>query len=122
MSLPAGMLPNTCDVYRPFGAGSPTTTGVACRLVADFPGGRGGAIGAGYFFWTHYLDLNPSADVRDGCGRSAGANALNYADGDEVRIAGTTYVVVWVEVRNRGTAQECKRAHLLRDAPSWPGP
>ena len=31
----ADALSTTCAVYRPFGAGSPTTTGVGCRLVPD---------------------------------------------------------------------------------------
>ena len=63
-------------------------------------------------------------DIRDGCSRTAGSNAAVYADGDEVRIpngSGSRYVVVWVELINRGTAGQFKRAYLLRDTAVWPG-
>lgn len=115
MSIPAGVLTTTCDVYRPFGAGSPTATAVPCRLVDDLDSGRTpGGLGV---MWTHHIDLDPSADVRDGCSRTVGANAVSYGDGDEVRIpsgGSARYVVVWVTVRELGTAQAYKRAYLLR--------
>jgi hypothetical protein len=117
MSIPASLLTTTCDVYRPFGAGSPSATGLACRLVADLSRGRGSGL-AGVLMWTHYLDLDPAADVLDGCTRSAGSDALLYADGDEVRVpsgGATRYAVVWVEKRCVGTPQEYKRVYLLRD-------
>jgi hypothetical protein len=124
MSIPASHLTTTCDIYRPFGAGSPTTTGVACRLVVDLAGGRG--VGAnGSVIWTHFIELQDTVDVRDGCTRLAGSDSVVYADGDEVRIpngSGTRYVVVWVELVNRGTAQQFKRAYLVRDTAVWPGP
>jgi hypothetical protein len=115
MALPPDMLQSACDVYRPFGAGSPTHTGIACRLVGDFPRGR---MAAGVPEWTHYVEMAIDADVLDGCTRSTGASTLTYADGDELRIAvGSStprFVVVWVEVVDAGTPREFKRAYLLR--------
>jgi len=122
MPIPTNQLTTTCDIYRPFGAGAPTTTGVACRLVPDLARGRA-AIGG--LCWTHYIDLDDSVDVRDGCARPAGGDSVNFFDGDEVRIpnaSGSRYVVVWVEVLNRGTPRQFKRAYLLRDTAAWPGP
>jgi len=120
MSLSPSQLTTTCDIYRPFGAASPTTTGVACRLVADLPGGRSRYSGG--ICWTHYIELNDTVDIHDGCSRTAGSNAVQYADGDEVRIpngSGSRYVVVWVELINRGTAGQFKRAYLMRDTMVW---
>jgi hypothetical protein len=113
MKLPPDAVPAACDVYRPFGAGSPTYTNVPCRLVADFA--RGQEAGGG---WTHFLVLDVSADVRDGCTRATGAQALTYADGDEVRIpaggGGSRFVVVFLETVEPGSPREFKRAYLLR--------
>src|SRR5436309_676364 len=82
MSLPAILLTTTCDIYRPFGAASPTTTGVPCRLApAAADGSRAGSLN-----WTHTLDLQPGVDVRDGYTRPSGGASLSYADGDEVRV------------------------------------
>lgn len=125
MTIPASVLTTTCDIYRPYG-GALVTSGVACRLVPDLARGRGSHAGGNYLVWTHRLDVADTVDVRDGCGRTPGLDFVVYGDGDEVRVpggAGTTrYVVVWVEVVNRGTAVEFKRAYLLRDTAAWPGP
>ena len=121
MSIPAHLLTTTCDIYRPFGAGSPTTSGVPCRLTPAL-----GAVSDSGLTWTHALDVQPAVDVRDGCSRAAGAAAITFADGDEVRVpggAGTTrYVVVWVETVGRGTAMQHQRVYLLRHAAAWPDP
>jgi hypothetical protein len=120
MPLPSNQLTTTCDIYRPFGAASPTTTGIACRLVPDLARGQSGLL-----TWTHYLDLDDSVDVRDGCTRLLGGDAVSFFDGDEVRVpnaSGSRYVVVWVEVLNRGTPRQFKRVYLLRDTAAWPGP
>jgi hypothetical protein len=126
MTMPSHLLTTTCDIYRPFGAASPTTTSVPCRLVACLPRGRGGYSGGSYLVWSHYLDIADTVDVRDGCSRAAGSDTISYGDGDEVRVPGgggsTRYVVVWVEMVNRGTALQFKRAYLLRDQAAWPGP
>ena len=124
MSIPASQLTTTCDVYRPFGAGAATTTGVACRLVPDLVRGRGVGSSA-TVVWTHYIDLDDTADLRDGCTRLPGSDGIQYIDGDEVRIpngSGSRYAVVWVELINRGTARQFKRAYLVRDTATWPGP
>jgi hypothetical protein len=117
----ASLLPTTCDIYRPFGAASPTATGVPCQLSADLARGTWG----GELTWTHVLDLMAGVDLRDGCTRTVGDNAIAYADGDEVRIpsgGATRYVVVWVETVSRGAATQCLRAYLLRHQASWPDP
>jgi hypothetical protein len=124
MPLPASLLPTTCNIYRPYTAASPVASNVPCQLVCDMPGGQ--VAGAGGLVWTHTLLVNSDVDLRDGCTRAAGADAVTYADGDGVRIpagAGSTrYVVVWVECVQRGGPNEYKRAYLLRDTATWPGP
>ena len=125
MSLPTAFLTTTFDLYRPFGAGTPVATGIACRLVPDLARGRGTGSASGTLIWTHYIDVDDSVDIRDGCTRAGGIDAPGFADGDEVRIpdsSGSIYTVVWVEMRGRGTAGQFKRAYLLRDTPIWPGP
>src|SRR5436190_1289724 len=113
MPPPAPLLTSTCDIYRPFGAASPAVTNVPAQQSADLAAGTWG----GAMVWTHTLDLACGTEIRDGCTRTAGNDTINYADGDEVRIpsgGATRYVVVWVEVRSRGSAMECARAYLLR--------
>jgi hypothetical protein len=126
VTIPSRLLTTTCDIFRPFGAASPTATGVACRLVACLERGRGGYASTNYLAWSHYLDVDDTVDVRDGCSRAAGTTLVSYADGDGVRVpsgaGNTTYVVVWVTMVNRGTPVQYKRAYLMRDTPAWPGP
>ncbi|MBO0699161.1 MAG: hypothetical protein J2P46_12265 [Zavarzinella sp.] len=118
MTYPVDLLTTTCDIYRPFGAGSPTYSNVPCRLVADFPRSRAaaGAVPG----WTHYLVVDAGVDVKDGCTRTAGSSSLTYADGDKVCVPGggatPSFVVVWVEMVDAGTPREFKRAYLLRHA------
>src|SRR5262245_46380930 len=116
MAMPPALVPTTCDVYRPFGAGAPTYTNLSCRLVSDFARGRSSAGTPAE--WTHYLVLDATADVRDGCTRAAGSSSLVYADGDEIRVPGGAstprFVVVWVETVDPGTPREFKRAYLMR--------
>lgn len=121
MAIPTTLQTTTCDIYRPFGAGAPTTTGVVCRLVPDLPRGQRSS----GLSWTHYIDVADTVDIRDGCTRLGGAYAVTYADGDEIRIpdgAGSRYCVVWVELINRGTPRQFKRVYLVRDTAVWPGP
>src|SRR5262245_47321210 len=117
--IPAASLTTTCDIYRPFGVGSPTTSNVPCRLTPVVREAGGGPE------WTHTLDVQPGVDVRDGCTRTAGSGTMTYADGDEVRVpsgGSTRYVVVRVDVVHRGTPAQFQRAYLLRHAASWPDP
>src|SRR5262249_39701133 len=86
------MLPNQLvDVYRPYGAGSPTTTGIPCTFIHH--------VGTCPLKGTHVMEVPDTADIRDGVTRTAGAASLVYADGDEIRIQGsnTRYVVIWVD-------------------------
>jgi len=80
MAMPDWVLTTTCDIYRPFGAAAPLTVGIPCRETGDWPRGQS-SVG---IRWTHRMDIDPSVDIRDGATRSA--NALVWADGDEVRI------------------------------------
>jgi hypothetical protein len=65
--------------------------------------------------WTHVLEVQPDVDIRDGCTRTAGSNAVVFGDGDEIRDAeGVRYVVVWVESVAVGTPLEYRRVFLLR--------
>jgi hypothetical protein len=115
MSLPAELLIHTCDVHRPFGASSALASGVVCRLTSDLARGTGRIVGP---VWTHVLDVQPGVDILDGCTRTAGSDAVTYADGDEVRGPdGARYVVVWVETVGLGTPLEHQRAYLLRHTP-----
>lgn len=107
----------SCDVYRPFGDATPTETGIPCRLV---PALQQDVRGAGGLTWTHYIELPADADVRDGGTRTLGNPDVMYADGDEVRIGTVRYVVVWVELHNRGGAMPFRRAYLSRDTVTWP--
>jgi hypothetical protein len=125
MSLSTTFFNTTCDLFRPFGSPTAAQTGIPCRLVADMRSGRGTGAASATMIWSHYIDVDDSTDIRDGCFRIAGVDAFTYSEGDEVRIpdsSGTRYVVVWVEMRNVGTAKQFKRAYLMRDAATWPGP
>jgi hypothetical protein len=125
MALPQSMLPTTCDIYRPFGAGSPTTTGIPCRLTPALAALTTKLV-IGEIGWTHTLDVQPGVDIRDGCSRVVGSDEIYFADGDEVRVPGgsgtTRYVVVWVETVGRGTPMQYQRAYLVRHEAAWPDP
>jgi len=108
-------IPGTYDLYRPFGAATPTYTGVDCTLFEDVPTGRGQSP-INTVVWTHYLETDADTDILDGCTRTDAVNTLNYADGDEIRIpsSGTTrYVVVFVSQADPGDGQ-VTRAYLMR--------
>jgi hypothetical protein len=118
--IPPRLLTTTCDIYRPFGDASPTYTEVPCRISPKLATAAPEGLS-----WSHTLDLQPGVDVQDATSRSAGTAALNYAEGDEVRVpsgGSTRYVVVWVEVVARGTPLQFLRAYLLRHEASWPDP
>ncbi len=118
MSIPASLLTTTCDIYKPFGAATPTTANVPCRLVADLYRGRGTSPN-NTVAWTHFVDVQDTVDIDDACDRTAALNTINYNDGDELRIpsgGSARYVVVWVEMRNTGTANQYKRVYLMRHA------
>jgi hypothetical protein len=125
MAIPAQLLTTTCDIYRPFGDATPIATDIPCRLTPAFAAGTDKKSDT-TISWTHMLDLQPGVDLRDGCSRTTGENAVDYADGDEVRVpggAGTTrYVVVWVETVSRGTSMQYQRAYLLRHEAVFPDP
>lgn len=116
-------LDSLCDIFRPLGAAAPTYIDVQCRLVPSLRVGRGSISGPTYLMWTHWLDLEPTSDIRDGCVRAAATNYISYHDGDGIRmvIGGETwtFVVVWVERRYPDTDQEYLRAYMVRDVVLW---
>lgn len=106
---------STCDVYSPFGAGTPSATNVPCQFVEDLFKGRGTSP-LNTVAWTHYIDVAEGVSILDGCTRTGTLNTLNYFDGDEVRIpsgGSARYVVVWVTLcDSEGTI--VKRVYLMR--------
>lgn len=125
MPLPSALLPQTFDLYRPWGAAEPTLTNQPCRLQPRISGQRVGG-SPPPLFYTHYLIVNASVDIRDGCSRVPDSSQIAFGMGDEVRIPSgspsTRYAVVWVEYVGRGQSGEYKRVYLTRDEVSWPGP
>lgn len=85
------------QIHRPFGAASARSSGTG-SLVDSLPCGR--SPGGSNLLYTHVLYVGSSEDVRDGCSRTAGGDAILYADGDEVRVTTpfgyTRFAVVWV--------------------------
>lgn len=110
--------PNVMQVRRPFNSATIIFDDMPCRLVPAQWGGRPRFSGG---FWvTHYLDCDSGLDIRDGCSRTLGLNAVTFADGDEVRVGladGTwRFVVVWSEVRFPDLPNEYRRVYLMRHA------
>lgn len=112
------LLTTTCAIFRPFGAAVPLYTDIPCRMQPDLPCGRGSGVAA-VLAWSHYMDLQPTVDILDQCGRGAGSDSLQFNDGDQVNspsgASHPTYVVVFVVKMNEGTSEEFKRVYLLRD-------
>lgn len=114
-------LPDTCDLYRPYGAAVPYATNVPCRIVPNLARAElAGEPGTLSLRWTHWADYESTVDVRDATTRAAGTNYPAYADGDQVKavLEGRTvsFVVVFVEFRFTNTPINYKRAYLFRDA------
>jgi len=107
----------TCDIYSPFGAATPSAVNVPCQLVEDLLNGRGTSPN-NTVAWTHYIDVAEAVTILDGCTRTVPLNTINYGDGDEVRIptgGSAQFVVVWVALCDKeGTI--VKRAYLMRHA------
>ena len=115
MPLPDPILLTSFTVRRPFGTDAAPAGSYRGHLTPA--AGPGRSPSGNNPRWTHTLDVNMDADVRDGCTRAAGANELTYADGDEIRVVGGgVFVVVWVETHNAGTPAAFKRAYLMRHA------
>jgi hypothetical protein len=110
---------STFEIRRPFGAGSATTSGLNCTLIGEFEPSRKAA---DIPSWTHVLICESTVDLRDGCSRVGGSNAITHTDGDEVRIpsgaSSPRFVVVWCETVNKGETgpdlYEYKRVFLMR--------
>ena len=119
MSLPANLLPTTCDIYRgnpP--SGGAAATNVPCQLISAYADGAQ-MLNSNMRQWTHYLLLDSSADIRDSY--AGGGQLWQFSNADTVHVPSgstTAYAVVFVEVHGKGTAGEYKRAYLDRQAPS----
>ena len=118
-------LPTTFDLYRSYGAGSALTTANRCRLMEQIDEGR--AALAGSMQWTHYIEIEPTVDIRDGITRATGTLTITFteANADEVRIpnsTGTRYIVVFVVPILFGDRDGFyKKVLLFRDDPVWTG-
>ena len=128
LSLPINV---KVDIYRtvnpssPYPGGSPAVEAVPGHLRPAASNGRSGT--ADYLKWTHILFLPPGVDVRDAYNSQLDP-ARDNTKADTVilkdsAVAGrkTAYYVVFVEVVNRGGAEQHLRVYLDRFAPSaWP--
>lgn len=125
--LPTVFNPTTnCDLYRPYSAASPTTTGIQCQVTPCLAGERVGG-SPPPMYYTHVMDVDTTTDIRDGCSRQTNEPQQQFGMGDLVLIpsglasTNTTYAVTWVEWVNRGVGDdtEFKRVYLSRDVPKW---
>lgn len=116
-------LPDLADTFRPFGSTTQIIDDLECRIVPNIYWGEEAGDSGGELRWSHYLDCNPGADIRDACTRSTGNNVWNYFDGDRVEATLNgllhKFVVVWVEQRYTGTANAYTRVYLMRDTVTW---
>lgn len=111
------MAPNTTgDIY--YAGNSPPAaadvSGVAFHLTAAFQRGSEGSEGDQDFRWTHLGGFKASVDIRDNW--PSAANSSIYVPDKN----GTQFLIVFVELVNRGTAAEHKRVYLERQSVSWP--
>lgn len=116
----------TCDVYHTPNAppAAPDVAGVKGYLAPDFAAAHAAAVASGSVArWTHVLLLPPTTDVRDGYGTAAAPGQEGTAAvQDSVYVPdqnGTKFWVVFVERLGLGTALDCKRVYLQRQAPNW---
>ena len=80
MSLPANLLPTTCDIYRgnpP--SGGAAATNVPCQLISSYADGAQ-MLNSNMRQWTHYLLLDSSADIRDSPCRKAAIRVVASGD------------------------------------------
>lgn len=121
MSLPVPAN-TTCDIYRQGNSppAAPDVAGVAIYLKPDFRAGMEAGEGEGNKMqWTHTAVCNTGVDVRDRYDAAPGFGGA----GDDIFVPdqnGTRFLVMFVERRQRGTAQDHKLAYLRRWVPTWP--
>ena len=112
----------TCDIYRQGNSppAAPDVAGVAIYLKPDFRAGmEAGEGNSNQMAWTHTAVFELAADVRD---RYDIAPSFGGA-GDEIYVPnqnGTRFLVMFVERRQRNTAEDHKLAYLRRATPNWP--
>jgi hypothetical protein len=115
----------TCDIYRVANnpPAAPNVAGVKIFLSADYARDHDKAISSQTVMrWTHQALLPLNTDIRDdyrfslsGSGTSTNEDKVYVPDKN-----GTEFLVIFVERINRGTTQDCLRAYLQRQPPTWP--
>lgn len=110
-------LPDTCTIYANWNTGVIKEDDVPCRQVPRWKEGLqsiGVSNGVG---WTHWVDFNPTSQVDDGQGGSAGGT-WTFSVGDSIfMILGghaVLLVVLWVEDRFTNTDKHYIRAYCTR--------
>jgi hypothetical protein len=69
--------------------------------------------------YTHIMWVDAATDVRDDFAQWSG----RQGQGDTVHVPdknGTAFLVVHVEIKNRGTPAAARKVYLDRSAPNWP--
>ena len=131
--LPQGGVDTTCLIVRPFGADpDPADILHPCKFNKfcwknPAPKGRFQSYAhlrshqSATIDWDACIAVEPYVDIRDGVTRTLGANALVYADGDEVYLPdafGERFAVVFVSIE--GTPPfHWRKAYLLRQTGEW---
>jgi len=121
---PRGELPVLCNIHRPWG-GAEVEDNVPCAIYPRIAGQRIGG-NPPPMYYTHYVHFSAATDVRDASVRQTNQSQQAFgATGDELRIPATAgytrFIVTMVEMVNRGTPYEFKRAFVSRDAVQWTG-
>ena len=118
LPIPANTL---CDVFRA-GTGPPAAPAIKAVpgfVQGDWRGGQeAGDRNVNALAWTHVMLVDIGIDIRD-----AYTGHCTAAMQDTIYIPdenGTGFVVVFIELLQRGTAHEHKRVFLDRKTPTWP--
>jgi len=117
--LEFAMIANTtCDIYRDGNAppSAPDVAAVPCFLRPAFPQGNEAAANTGLFY-SHILEVDVAADVRDGAAEIGGPGAdwVYVPDKD-----GTQFSVIAVVRTGYGTGVDRRRVFLKRMATTYP--
>lgn len=117
--MPGFISNTTCDVYRDGNVppASPDVAGVACSLRPAFPEGNAQGNANTALFYSHILEADVDADIRDGAAEIGGPGA------DWVYVPdmnGTQFNVIAVVRSGYGTGVDRRRVFLKRVATNYP--